>query len=325
MSDTDAALPNHTQDAGQSMSVSMPSSGELAGLIAAQIVRTGGRVLDVACGPGKDAVFLARCGFRVTAVDARADVVDAAKKTIAGTGVEIDFRHVASLPLPVDDGSIDLIHERGRLSQLPDDQRAPYAAELARVVQPGGAIAVFCASATGDDDSISATAMLEQYFPRAQFTHGPAVPANDTSTLVVLRKRERPLTEDASTRVTGVGGVFFKSPDTKRLQAWYERHLGVPTGNDGFVMFSWRRQDAPHRKGHTVWSPFKHDTTYFAPSDAPFMVNYRVADVRALLEKLRADGVQVMDDVEDTEYGIFGWCVDPDGNKIELWQPPDTE
>lgn len=123
-------------------------------------------------------------------------------------------------------------------------------------------------------------------------------------------------------RVTGIGGVFFKSPDPKALGEWYRRHLGIPVEDWGGHAFRWSGPDNPDGVGTTVWSPFKADTGYFAPSSASFMVNYRVADLHALLAVLRAEGVQVMDKVEESEFGKFGWVMDPDGNKLELWEPP---
>ena len=123
-------------------------------------------------------------------------------------------------------------------------------------------------------------------------------------------------------RVTGLGGVFFKAADPQRLYAWYEEHLGLKR-EPGGVMFRWRdeQQDAP---GMTVWALFKHDTAYFAPSPAPFMLNYRVDDLNAMLERLRAAGVQV-EKREDSEYGRFAWVMDPEGNRVELWEPPEGQ
>lgn len=118
-------------------------------------------------------------------------------------------------------------------------------------------------------------------------------------------------------RVTGIGGIFFKARDPAALGAWYEKHLGVkidwPTGS----VFKW---EAP---GSTVWSAFAAETTYLTPGTASFMINYRVNDLAAMLEQLRAGGVEVdPKSGEDSEFGKFGWCVDPEGNRIELWQPP---
>lgn len=123
-------------------------------------------------------------------------------------------------------------------------------------------------------------------------------------------------------RVTGIGGIFFKSPDPAALSAWYQKHLGLNVEPWGGVAFRWAGEDNPQGVGSTIWSPFAADTPYFAPSAAPFMVNFRVVDLHALLAALRAEGVQVQDKVEESEYGKFGWILDPDGHKIELWEPP---
>jgi catechol 2,3-dioxygenase-like lactoylglutathione lyase family enzyme len=123
-------------------------------------------------------------------------------------------------------------------------------------------------------------------------------------------------------RVTGIGGVFFKSRDPKELGAWYKKHLGIEVEEWGGFAFRWKTPDNPEGTGTTVWSPFAADTSYFAPSSASFMVNYRVEDLHALLAVLRAEGVQVEPKVEESEYGKFGWVIDPEGNKLELWQPP---
>lgn len=122
-------------------------------------------------------------------------------------------------------------------------------------------------------------------------------------------------------RVTGIGGIFFKARDPKALGEWYRTHLGLDVAEWGGVAFRWA-EDPQAGTGTTIWSPFSADTGYFAPSDAPFMVNFRVADLHALLAALRAEGCQVMDKVEESEYGKFGWVVDPEGNKLELWEPP---
>lgn len=126
-------------------------------------------------------------------------------------------------------------------------------------------------------------------------------------------------------RVTGIGGVFFKSPDPKALGAWYKAHLGIEVQDWGGAAFPWRRADNPELAGTTVWSPFPADTKYFSPSPAPFMINYRVDDLHAVLAALRSEGVQVEDRVEESEFGKFGWIVDPDGSKVELWQPPEGQ
>ncbi|MCC6157670.1 MAG: VOC family protein [Deltaproteobacteria bacterium] len=126
--------------------------------------------------------------------------------------------------------------------------------------------------------------------------------------------------------VTGFGGVFFKSKNPEAIRDWYVEHLGLPKSPDGFVVFRWREGgdgEEPGSMASTVWSPFPADTTYFEPSPAPFMINFRVRDLDAALADLRAKGVWVDERIEDSELGRFGWILDPDGNRIELWQPPE--
>jgi predicted enzyme related to lactoylglutathione lyase len=126
-------------------------------------------------------------------------------------------------------------------------------------------------------------------------------------------------------RVTGIGGIFFKSQDPKSLGAWYKKHLGIDVEDWGGCAFKWKSSENPDGIGSTVWSPFASGTAYFAPSKANFMVNYRVDDLHALLAVLRAEGVQVDEKIEESEYGKFGWVIDPEGNKLELWQPPQGQ
>jgi predicted enzyme related to lactoylglutathione lyase len=123
-------------------------------------------------------------------------------------------------------------------------------------------------------------------------------------------------------KVTGIGGVFFKSKDPKATQAWYAERLGVPVHAGGVMMFEWEDPQHPKREGQTVLAPFADDTKYFSPSTSPYMINFRVRDLDAMLTQLRAAGVTVDDKVEESEFGRFGWIMDPDGNRIELWQPP---
>lgn len=125
-------------------------------------------------------------------------------------------------------------------------------------------------------------------------------------------------------RVQGIGGIFFKSKDPKALAAWYAEKLGVPVEDWGGAVFPWSQQSDPGGAS-TVWNAFSADTDYFAPSAASFMVNFRVRDLDAMLAQLRAAGVHVFDKVERSEFGAFGWCSDPEGNKIELWEPPAGE
>jgi len=121
-------------------------------------------------------------------------------------------------------------------------------------------------------------------------------------------------------RVTGIGGIFFKSADPKSLSAWYRDHLGLDVSDWGGAIFQWGGAESP--PGMTIWSLFPQNTKKMDPSSASFMINFRVADLDALLAALRAEGCNVMDKTENSEFGKFGWVIDPDGNKIELWEPP---
>ena len=123
-------------------------------------------------------------------------------------------------------------------------------------------------------------------------------------------------------RVTGIGGIFFKARDPAALQAWYREHLGIDVQDWGGAAFAWSDEAGQPVAGTTIWSIGGADAEVFAPGTAPFVVNYRVADLAALLQALRAEGCQVLDRTEDSEYGKFGWVIDPEGNKAELWQPP---
>ena len=123
-------------------------------------------------------------------------------------------------------------------------------------------------------------------------------------------------------RVTGIGGIFIKAKDPKVLTAWYNDHLGVPRPNGPIPpLFQWREHDDPARVGTTVWGLFRADTKYFAPSTAPFMINYRVNNLEGMLTRLRAAGVTIEGKVVEDFNGKFGWVMDPEGNKIELWEP----
>ena len=124
------------------------------------------------------------------------------------------------------------------------------------------------------------------------------------------------------TRVTGIGGIFFTAKDPAALRAWYQRHLGVDVQPWGGAAFPWADPAGGPTTGVTIWSIGPADGRHFAPSAAPFMVNYRVADLAALLQALRAEGCEVLDRTDDSEFGKFGWVIDPEGNKVELWQPP---
>ena len=123
-------------------------------------------------------------------------------------------------------------------------------------------------------------------------------------------------------RVTGIGGIFFHAKDPAMLREWYKEHLGIDVQEWGGTAFVWADGDGKPMKGTTVWSIGTADSDHFAPSSANFVINYRVEDLTSLLEALRAEGCNVLDKTDDSEYGKFGWVMDPEGNKVELWQPP---
>jgi predicted enzyme related to lactoylglutathione lyase len=123
-------------------------------------------------------------------------------------------------------------------------------------------------------------------------------------------------------RVTGIGGIFFKAKDAPALQAWYKRHLGIAVQDWGGAAFDWTDAEGKPVGGTTAWLIASAKSDQFAPSTAPFMVNYRVDDLRALVKALREEGCNVLDKIDESEYGTFGWVIDPEGNKVELWQPP---
>ena len=126
-------------------------------------------------------------------------------------------------------------------------------------------------------------------------------------------------------RVTGIGGIFFKANDAPALHAWYKRHLGIDVQEWGGAAFDWTDDEGKAVAGTTAWSIVAAQSNQFAPSTAPFMVNYRVEDLHALVKALREEGCNVLEKIDDSEYGKFGWVMDPEGNKVELWQPPTTQ
>lgn len=125
-------------------------------------------------------------------------------------------------------------------------------------------------------------------------------------------------------RVTGVGGIFFKAKDPAALKAWYEKNLGMRMVESG-TNFEWHQGMDSTKKGFTLWAPFKETTKYFQPSDKQFMINYRVEGLAQLLVNLKAAGILPTDSVEKVSYGSFVHLMDPEGNKIELWEPNDVE
>jgi predicted enzyme related to lactoylglutathione lyase len=123
-------------------------------------------------------------------------------------------------------------------------------------------------------------------------------------------------------RVTGIGGIFFHARDPQALRAWYKTHLGIDVQAWGGTAFTWTDADGKPMNGTTVWSVAAATSDQFAPGKSSFMINYRVDDLTALLQALRDEGCQVLKKTDDSEYGKFGWVIDPEGNKVELWQPP---
>lgn len=125
-------------------------------------------------------------------------------------------------------------------------------------------------------------------------------------------------------RVTGIGGIFFKCKEPAKVREWYKTHLGFNTNQYGTV-FEWHQGADSTQKGFTQWSPFSETTKYFAPSTKDFMINYRVANLEALVKQLKQEGVTVTDSIQTVDYGKFVHILDIEGNKIELWEPNDVE
>jgi predicted enzyme related to lactoylglutathione lyase len=129
------------------------------------------------------------------------------------------------------------------------------------------------------------------------------------------------ITPKKQQRVTGIGGLFFKTKDPLKLKDWYKTHLNFNVDDWGCT-FWWKDQQG--NNASTQWSPFKNDTTYFNPSTKDYMFNYRVENLKNLLAKLKDEGVTIIGEIEEYDYGKFGWILDLDGNKIELWEPIDS-
>lgn len=123
-------------------------------------------------------------------------------------------------------------------------------------------------------------------------------------------------------KVTGIGGIFFKCKDPKKMTEWYHKHLGLDTNPYG-ATFEWYEGWDSTRKGQTQWTPFSETTKYFEPSTKDFMINYRVDNLEALVEELRKNGVTIVDQIETADFGKFIHILDAEGNKVELWEPND--
>jgi catechol 2,3-dioxygenase-like lactoylglutathione lyase family enzyme len=135
-----------------------------------------------------------------------------------------------------------------------------------------------------------------------------------------LEPSKPPVKAEPRGRILGIGGVFFKSANRDELREWYATHLGLADTGQG-AMLPWREHDDPQKEHVTVWTVFQASTKYLDPSPAPFMINYIVDDMDALLDRLKQEGVKIDANRMDESYGRFAWIYDSDGNKIELWQP----
>ncbi len=135
---------------------------------------------------------------------------------------------------------------------------------------------------------------------------------------------KQPEKQTSMKKVTGIGGIFFKCKDPDKMRNWYKANLGLNTNQYGAV-FEWFQGADSTKKGFTQWSPFNETTKYFEPSPKDFMINYRVENLEALVKELKSNGVTIADTIESYEYGKFVHILDPEGNKIELWEPNDTE
>ncbi|MFC4870738.1 VOC family protein [Negadavirga shengliensis] len=135
-------------------------------------------------------------------------------------------------------------------------------------------------------------------------------------------KNESPANE-ATPKVTGIGGIFFFSDNPKETKEWYGKNLGLEIDDYGSA-FEFRNANRPEEINYLRWSPFEKDSPYFAPSKKDFMINYRVQNIEGLVKKLKENGVTVVDGIEAYDYGKFVHILDPEGNKIELWEPVDS-
>lgn len=137
---------------------------------------------------------------------------------------------------------------------------------------------------------------------------------------IILNDNNNPT---AMKKVTGIGGVFFKSKDPKKMAEWYKDNLGLDTNPYGGATFEWYEGTDSTKKAQTQWQPFAENSKYFEPSTKEFMINYRVDNLEALVQELKKNGVTIVDKIESFDYGKFIHIVDLEGNKIELWEPKD--
>ena len=138
-----------------------------------------------------------------------------------------------------------------------------------------------------------------------------------------LIKAEKSVQQDTTPRVTGIGGIFFKSPNPQKIRGWYGDNLGLAV-NDFGSPFEFRNANNPDEINYLMWSPTTDSTDYFLPSEKEFMINYRVVNIEGMVRNLKKNGVKVLDEIVEYKYGKFVHLMDPDGNKIELWEPVDS-
>jgi len=146
--------------------------------------------------------------------------------------------------------------------------------------------------------------------------------AEDKESEAALPDEKTTIMRDTTPKVTGIGGVFFRSANPSETKAWYGENLGLAIDPYGSV-FEFRNANDPEQINYLRWSPFDENTEYFKPSEKDFMINYRVQNIEGMIKNLRENGVTILDEIEEFEYGKFVHILDPEGNKIELWEPND--
>lgn len=152
--------------------------------------------------------------------------------------------------------------------------------------------------------------------------HSPADNFNNTD-LSEKETQKELIMDDTTPKVTGIGGIFFRTKNPQEIKSWYGENLGLAISEYG-SSFEFRNANRPDEINYLQWSPFDENTDYFDPSVKEFMINYRVQNIEGLVQKLRKNGVTVVDSIEEYSYGKFVHILDPEGNKIELWEPIDN-